>query len=87
MRALAMFLFINVMFIACGSMGNFASIIIYQGTIEDVSIFETYLDAIGWLAELRGLYGWENTSDSVTWDIVKQLPLEVQADPRLETIR
>ena len=53
----------------CDQVSRFATVVIYQGVIEDVSVFDDMIAAASWVNELRNLYGWEDTSESVIWNI------------------
>lgn len=55
---------------------RYVSVIVYQGVIEDVSIFENLTEAISWIIGLRRMYSWEDTSESLVWDTLHQLPIE-----------
>jgi hypothetical protein len=59
-------------------MCRYVAVVVYQGLIEDASIFDTAEEANAWISTLRQLYGWEDTQDSVTWDVTNQEPAEVQ---------
>ena len=63
-------------------MCRYVSVVVYQGLIEDVSTFESVADATAWVAVLRQVYGWEETSDSLTWDTEHQLPIEATNSAR-----
>ena len=56
-------------------MCRFVAVVVYQGLIEDVSTFESEAEATAWVNELRQVYGWEDTLDSLTWDTTHQLPV------------
>lgn len=58
-------------------MNRYVAIVMFQGLVEDVSAFEDMNQANGWVTTLRQLYGWEDTSDSVIWDVVNQAPAEM----------
>ena len=64
--------------IECIQMSRYVSVVVYQNMIEDVSIFENLIEAASWIVELRRLYGWESTSESLIWDTVHQLPIETE---------
>jgi hypothetical protein len=55
-------------------MCRFVGIVIYQGLVEEVQIFETEATASMWLAQRRGEYEDEDTLDSLVWDVDLQLP-------------
>lgn len=49
-------------------MGRYVGIVMYKGLIEDFMTFDTIAAAVAWVAERRGEYGIEETSDSGVWD-------------------
>jgi len=55
-------------------MCRYVGIVVYQGLVEDVSIFKKAKKAQAWVMTLRQLYGWDDTSDSMIWDVVDQQP-------------
>jgi hypothetical protein len=57
---------------------RYASILICKGVIEDVSIFETSEGASAWVATLRDTFGWGNTSSSLIWDTLHQIPIQTK---------
>jgi hypothetical protein len=59
-------------------MCRYVAIVVYQGLVEDVSTFESEADATAWVIELRQVYGWEDTSDSLAWDTTHQLPVQAK---------
>jgi hypothetical protein len=61
-----------------GQMCRYVGIVVYQDLIQDVSTFESESDANAWVAVMRGVYGWEETSGSLTWDTARQFPIYIQ---------
>ena len=59
-------------------MTRYVSVVVFRNMVEDISIFEDRIEAASWIIELRLLYGWEETSESLIWDTVHQLPIEME---------
>ncbi len=53
-------------------MCSFVGIIVFQGVVEDVHVFDSKTKAIGWIAEKTNEYGIENCSDSLLWDVERR---------------
>ena len=58
-------------------MCNYVAILVYQGLIEDVGVFDTEKDAAGWLSQHVEEYGVDNCADSILWDAVKKAPIDL----------
>ena len=51
-------------------MCNYVAILVYQGIIEEVSVFREQGEAAGWLSGLVREFGADNCADSIIWDVV-----------------
>jgi len=51
---------------------KFVGIVVYQGLVEDVRVFNEKSSAIKWIAIKANEYGVEDSLDSLVWDVEKQ---------------
>lgn len=58
-------------------MCRYVAILVYQGIIENVDVFESKKDAGAWLSRLAEEYGAENCADSTIWDTVEKDSVDV----------
>jgi len=56
-------------------MCKYVAILVYEGLIEDVSVFDNKEAAAGWLGTHAEEYGVDNCADSVIWDTTKRTPI------------
>jgi hypothetical protein len=58
-------------------MCEFVGIIVYQGLVEEVQVFNKREEAVEWIAGKTNEYGIENTIDSLLWDVKEQSRIDL----------
>ena len=58
-------------------MCNYVAILVYQGLIEDVSVFDKKEEAAHWLSGSIEEYGADNCADSIIWDTKERAPIDL----------
>lgn len=58
----------NTSHVFSSAMCKFVAILVYQGIIEQVEVFDRKKDAAGWLSHLAEESGAEHCADSIIWD-------------------
>jgi len=58
-------------------MCRYVAIVVFQGLIENVGVFEQKEEATEWIGRLAEEYGPCNCSDSIIWDTLDKLPIDV----------
>jgi hypothetical protein len=53
-------------------MCRYVGILVYQGLIEDVDVFNDKRKAGAWVSKLAEEYGPDNCADSIIWDTVRK---------------
>lgn len=59
------------------TMCNYVAILVWQGLIEDVGVFDDKGDAAGWLGVCAEKYGADNCADSIIWDTRQKAPIDL----------
>lgn len=64
-------------------MSRFVVVILYEGLVGEIQVFSDEAKANKCLEERRRIFGWEETSGSLIWDIQTQLPVATKnSDPK-----
>jgi hypothetical protein len=58
-------------------MCKYVAILVYQGLIEDVGVFDDKGEAAGWLSRHAEEYGQDNCADSILWDTLQKAPIDL----------
>ncbi len=58
-------------------MCKYVAILVFQGLIEHVSVFDKKEEAAGWLSGNVEEYGADNCADSIIWDTTKNAPIDL----------
>lgn len=58
-------------------MCRFVAILVYQGLIEEVGVFDEKEDAAGWLSVLAERFGADDCADSIIWDTNRKTPISI----------
>ncbi len=56
-------------------MGRFVGVVVYQGLIEDIMVFESATAARAWVDKRRADLGVDETSASTVWDAELRVPV------------
>jgi len=59
------------------AMCDYVAILVYQGLIEDVGVFNSKVEAAGWLSRITGEYGADDCADSIIWDTRQKAPIDL----------
>lgn len=58
-------------------MCRYVAILVYQGLIEDVSVFDKKEEAAHWLSSNVEEYGADECADSIIWDTSQKAPIDL----------
>jgi len=58
-------------------MCKYVAILVYQGLIEDVGLFDKKEEAMRWLSGLVDEYSADNCADSIIWDTFSRSPINL----------
>jgi hypothetical protein len=58
-------------------MNRYVGVILYKGLVGEIRVFDAKVGAIDYLMERRRLFGLEDTSGSLVWDVIDQLPIAI----------
>jgi hypothetical protein len=58
-------------------MCKYVAILIYQGLVESVDVFNDKRKAGAWVSKLADEYGPENCADSIIWDVAENGTIEI----------
>jgi hypothetical protein len=53
------------------------AIVVYQGIIENVDVFNDKRKAGAWMSKLAQEYGLENCVDSIIWDVAEKEAIDI----------
>lgn len=59
------------------TMCKYVAILVYQGLIEDVGVFDAKEEAARWLSDNAEEYGADNCADSIIWDARQKSPIHL----------
>jgi hypothetical protein len=60
-----------------GIMCRYVGILVFQGVIENVNVFDQKVKAVAWVGKLVEEYGAGNCADSIIWDTLEEIPIEL----------
>jgi len=56
---------------------RYVAILVYQGLVENVDVFNDKREAGGWLSKFAQEYGLEDCADSIIWDTAEKSSIDI----------